>query len=239
YTCEFFDLEEKTSDFAPRWIIERYRTEYLNQQDELVARIITSNIRAERRGMKKKGKDVNLELPHPWSEEELAEIESEVLAEEIRGDSTRYWDDVVVGEAIPQLVKGPLTITDIIAWFAATVPLEAGSIALRHYRRRPGLAMIHPDTRAREMIEIVHFDREAARTVGLPYPYDLGAQRQSWLIQSLTHWAGDHGWLKRNSTQYRKFVYLSDVLWIRGKVTSKYIDGDGDHCVDIESSALN
>lgn len=237
--CMFTGLEEKRGKFAERMLIESYTTEFRNQRDDILAKLTTTNIRAERRSMKQKVEKSELQLPHPWTEDELTKIEDEVVNESIRGSEVRYWEDVQVGDEIPQLMKGPLTITDIVSWFAATVPMETGSIALRRYRKHPGLALIHPATRAREMIELVHFDVQAAKTVGRPYPYDLGAQRHSWLLQSITHWTGDDGWVKRNAAEYRKFVYLSDILRIRGKVTKKYIDEDGDHCIEIESSAMN
>ena len=50
---------------------------------------------------------------------------------------------------------------------------------------------------------------------------------------------GDDAWLKRSYTEYGKFVYLSDVVRIKGKVTKKYKDEEGDHCVHIERSAIN
>jgi hypothetical protein len=45
--------------------------------------------------------------------------------------------------------------------------------------------------------------------------------------------------IQHSRAEYRKFVYLSDVLWIKGKIKNKYIDEDGEYCVDIETSALN
>jgi hypothetical protein len=49
---------------------------------------------------------------------------------------------------------------------------------------------------------------------------------------------GDDGWLKKCYAEYRSFVYYSDVIWVRGKVTNKYIDG-AEYCVDIETSGVN
>ena len=45
--------------------------------------------------------------------------------------------------------------------------------------------------------------------------------------------------MKKNYAEYRKFVYFSDVVWFKGKVTKKYVDEDGENCVDIETSAYN
>ena len=50
---------------------------------------------------------------------------------------------------------------------------------------------------------------------------------------------GDDAWLKRSYTEYKKFVYLSDVIRLKGKVVEKFIDDEGDYCVRIERFAIN
>jgi hypothetical protein len=45
--------------------------------------------------------------------------------------------------------------------------------------------------------------------------------------------------LKTCFAEYRRFVYLSDVVWLKGRVTKKYIDDAGESCVDIETWAEN
>jgi len=74
--------------------------------------------------------------------------------------------------------------------------------------------------------------------MGVPLQYDVGFQRQCWHIHLLTNWMGDEGWIKRASAQYRRFVYHSDVIWLKGAVTKKYID-DGEPCVDVSTTAFN
>jgi acyl dehydratase len=85
----------------------------------------------------------------------------------------------------------------------------------------------------------VHYNRQAAKAAGLPYPYNAGVQTQSWLINLFTNWMGDEGWLKRNYAEYRRFVYFSDAVWMKGKIVKKYIDENGEHCVDIETHGIN
>ncbi|MGO8894686.1 MAG: hypothetical protein ACLP8X_07845 [Streptosporangiaceae bacterium] len=58
-------------------------------------------------------------------------------------------------------------------------------------------------------------------------------------IHQLTHWAGDHARIKQARAQYRKFVYLSDVVELRGTVTATRVDDDGDHVADIRTEAVN
>ena len=172
---------------------------------------------------------------------DLKKIDKEVLAEEIRGSTVRYWEDVQVGEELPAVVKGPFGLTDMIAYCigAAPVQIAAHGTQLRLYKEHPAWAFRDPSTSAWEPVYGVHYNLAAANSVGLPFPYDVGAQRQGWLINLLTNWMGDEGWLKKSYAEYRKFVYLSDAIWFKGKVTAKYIDDDGEYCVDVQTSAIN
>lgn len=237
----FTGYEEKPSQFAGRMIMEYQEARYFNQREELVAKAKTWVVRTERRAARETGKYKDILLPHPWTEEELQKIEEEVLAEEVRGSNVRYWEDVEVGEELKPVVKGPFGLTDMIAFCAGASPIQllAHGEALRLYRRHPAWCVRDSQTFALEPIYSVHYNKAVANAVGLPYPYDVGAQRQCWLIHLFTNWMGDEGWLKKNYAEYRKFVYHSDVVWFQGKVTRKYIDEEGEYCVDIETHAVN
>ncbi len=239
--CIFTGFEEKKSEFAGRMIMEYQEARYYNQKEKLIAKCNGWIVRTERRAAREKGKYHRIQLPHPWTEEGLKEIEEEILKEEIRGAKVRYFEYVKVGEELMPVIKGPFGLTDMIAYCvgAAPVQLLAHGISLRLYRRHPAWAFRDPNTYALEPIYGVHYNKAAANAAGLPYPYDVGVQRHCWLIHLLTNWIGDDGWIKRNYAEYRKFVYHSDVVWFKGKVTKKYIDEDGECCVDIETSAIN
>ncbi len=233
----------KKSAFAEKTVIERNDNLYRNQRGELVAKVSWEVTHFERGKARKTGKYHYIELPHPWTEEELRRIEEEVLAEERNGPNTPCWDDVEIGQEINPLVKGPITMTDEIAFLiggGAPIPrLTANVTALRFYRRHPNWAFRDPTSRALEPIYAVHYNREAARAQGLPYQYDVGFQRNSWQIQLITNWMGDEGWLKRSYCEFRKFVYFSDVVWLRGKITEKFVSEDNECCVKIETTTIN
>ena len=239
--CTFTGFDVKGSQFAGKTVFEYQRSNFYNQNGELVAETDLWLVRAERRTARKTGKYHRIQLPHPWTEEELAKVEEETLAEEIRGSAVRYWEDVEVNEELKPVVKGPFGLTDIISYCvgAAPVQIAAHGVQLRLYRSHPAWAFRDPLTYALEPVYSVHYNKPAAEAAGLPYPYDVGAQRQSWLINLLTNWMGDEGWLKTNYAEYRKFVYHSDVVWLKGKVVKKYVDQDGECCVDVQTSALN
>jgi len=237
----FTHFEEKESRFAEKIVIVHYDDNYFNQSGEVVANAKAWSVRAERKTARKKGKYSGIKLPHPWTEKELKEIERQVLDEEIRGSRVRYWEDVNEGDEMQPLVKGPLGVTDMIAYCIGScpVPLKALGAALRDYKRHPGWAFRDLNTGALEPTFAVHYHRDAAESAGVPYMYDVGTQRQQWLIQHLTNWVGDEGWLKNCYAEYRRFVYLSDVLWLKGKITKKYFDENGEACVDIKTWAEN
>ena len=231
----------KPSSFAERIIIDRKENTYTNQNNELVARVKWSSIRVERAKAKRKGKYSNIQLPHPWTDEELKKIEEEVLAEEVRGTNVRYWEDTGVGEELKPVVKGPFGLTDMVAYCVGAQPvrLAAHGAQLRYYQEHPAFSFRDPETCALEPIYAVHYNKAAANAAGLPYQYNAGVQTQSWLIGLLTNWMGDEGWLKKNYAEYRNFVYFSDAVWFKGKVVKKYIDENGEYCVDIETHGIN
>ena len=153
----------------------------------------------------------------------------------------RYWEDVAIGEELRPVVKGIFGLTDMVAYCvgAAPIQLAAHGVQLRLYRRHPDWSFRDPTTNALEPIYSVHFNKVAANNAGLPFPYDVGAQRNGWLIQLLTNWMGDEGWLKKNYAEYRRFVYLSDTVWLKGKVVKKYTDDESEYCVEIETHGMN
>jgi acyl dehydratase len=244
--CYFVGFDTKSSKFAGKTVFEYQRFEYWNQRDELVSRGYNLLVRYERQTAKQKsaegeGKYDHIQVPHPWTPEEQAKVDEDCLAEEIRGSNTRYWEDVNVGDELTPVVKGVFGLTDMIAYCvgAAPVVIAAHGVQLRNYRRHPAWAFRDPVLGAWEPVYGVHYLVPAAKGVGAMYAYDVGVQRNCWMANLFTNWMGDEGWLKSLSAQYRQFVYLSDAVWFRGKVTNKYVDDNGEYCVDIEAHGVN
>jgi acyl dehydratase len=231
------------SRFAGRRIKDYLRQEYRNQHDELVATFICSRVRFERTEAQGRAESRAVTIPHPWTEDEILQIEADILAEAPRGAEPRYWDDVQVGDEIDTVTKGPIGLTDEIAFVAAgaaPIPrLAAHGVALRRYRRHPRWAYRDPATHALEPVYSVHYNDYAARLQGAQAAYDVGIQRTCWQIHSLTNWMGDGGKLKAADSQYRAHVYLSDVVRLGGRVVAKEIDDAGDHVVHLTTWATN
>lgn len=244
--CYFVGYDVKRSKFAGKSVFEYQRFEYWNQRNELVSRGHNMLVRYERQTAIKqtsegKGKYDHIELPHPWTPEEQKKVDDDCMAEKLRGGEVRYWEDVNVGDELPQIVKGIFGLTDMIAYCvgAAPVQLAAHGVQLRQYKKHPAWAFREPGLGSWEPVYSVHYLDSAAKGVGAAYAYDVGVQRHCWFNNLFTSWMGDEGWLKKTSAQYRQFVYLSDAVWFRGKVTKKYIDENGEHCVEIEAYGIN
>lgn len=242
--CVFTSFEgPKKSSFADETVIDHFQNQYWNQKGDLIARYHWWVVHFSRAKARQKSIKNDITLPHPWTDEELVKLEEEVLSEEIRGDEKRYWEDVNIGDELKPVIKGPLGTTDEVAYvIGGGVPIPrvaAHGVAMAAYRKHPAWAFRDPNTKALEPIFAVHYNKQAAKAMGLPEAYDVGLQRHCWGIHLITNWMGNDGWLKRSYAEYRKFVYLSDVVRLKGKVTKKYIDGEGDYCLEIERHAVN
>lgn len=233
----------KPSSFAGETVVDKFTNVYKNQFGATIARIAWQVFNFERNTARKRVVHRDLSVPHRWTDEELADLELRVLGEHPRGSTTRTWEETSVGDALGSLTKGPIGLTDEIAFVAgggAPIPrLSANAVALRAYAKHPSWAFRDNLTGAKEPIYSVHYNERAAHAMGVPYQYDVGFQRQCWQIQHLTNWAGDEGWVKYAEAQYRQFVFLGDAVTLTGRVLKKRIDDSGEHVVDIETQAVN
>ena len=88
--------------------------------------------------------------------------------EEIRGAEPRYWEDVKEGQELPHVVKGPLRVTDNIAWkigWGFMPFVYAHKVAVDLYKKHPH-AFILNESGIPDVPERVHWDTEFARRVG-------------------------------------------------------------------------
>ncbi len=83
---------------------------------------------------------VNTRPPPHYTEEELAQIYRLYADEDVRGATPRYWDEVTVGEALPTMAKGPMTVTGFIAYAQGWggLYIRANKLAWRQVTRIPG-----------------------------------------------------------------------------------------------------
>ncbi|MFQ5825800.1 MAG: MaoC family dehydratase N-terminal domain-containing protein [Dehalococcoidia bacterium] len=238
-TEKLTDVIEKPSRYAGRMIIQVSESTFHNQRGEVAAVAKGWCIRTERATPREQGKYSRTGRAE-YTPEQLRAIEGAYDREEVRGANPRYWEEVNVGDELTPVVKGPLSMRDIIAWCmgAGSYFMRAHRLALDYRRQHPGVAMLDTGTGTQDVPELVHMEDSRAQEIGIPGAYDYGPQRISWLGHLVTNWMGDDGFLKRLYAELRLFNVIGDTTWCRGRVTRKYIQ-DGESLVDLEIWAQN
>jgi acyl dehydratase len=236
------DLKEHDTKFAGRAVQQTYHVRFFNQRGDLLAEADSWCFRTERDQARESGTkydDLKARAPRRYSEAELAEAYRLYATEEIRGATPRWWDDVQVGEALPRMLKGPMTVTGFIAYAQGWggLYIRANKLAWKMIHQHPGLGIKNrfgiPDCPER-----VHWEDEFARAVGAPDAYDYGPERCSWLTHHLTNWMGDDGFLRRATCKIRRHNPVGDLLFIKGTVTRTFVEA-GRHLVEIAQEARN
>ncbi len=231
-------LEKHDSKWGGTAYHQTMEFRFTDQNGELVAIYAPVNVRAERAATREKKKYEGFQ-EWKYSDGEIAEIEAGYDAEERRGAIPRYWEDVNIGDTIGHVVKGPLTVTDIICWWMGMGAPYLFAFGIRHkrMRERPGLAIVDPDTNIRHSGETAHFDDKLARRSGAGAPYDIGRQRTAWFMHLLTNWAGDAGWVSHIRARFDKPNYVGDTTWVPGTVAEKVVR-DGVPQVRVDMTAV-
>jgi acyl dehydratase len=235
------DLIEHETHFAGRAIQQIYHVNFRNQKGELVAEADSWCFRTDRDHARSGPKyaDVKNRPPKHYTEKELAAIFDLYAKEDVRGATPRYWEDVHVGDKLPTMAKGPMTITGFIAYAQGWggLYIRANKLNWKQFSKHPGLGIPNrfnvPDCPER-----VHWDSEFALRVGAPGAYDYGPERCSWLTHHLTNWMGDDGFLRKASSKIRRHNPEGDAIRIDGHVTRTFVE-EGRHLVEIAQEARN
>jgi len=111
---------------------------------------------------------------------------------------TVYFDNVAAAHELPKIRKGPMSTAHIMRW----------SAAMENWHR-------------------IHYDYNyATQHDKLPNVLVNGSWKQHVLVQLLTEWAGETGWLWKMNFQYRGMNVPGDTLTAWGRVTGKETRGD-------------
>ncbi|MFJ2033175.1 MaoC family dehydratase N-terminal domain-containing protein [Streptosporangium sp. NPDC087985] len=230
-------VTEKTGSHAKRFIVQTGETLYFNQRDELVSRAEADVLRIPRKGS---GKGlVGFESRkaagrQKYTPEQIEEVRQAYLSQKPRGSKPLYWESVCVGDELPPIPKGPLTIVDIMAFYVGRrntyPPLK---LAFAERERHPANVFVSPSTGIPVHPAAGHLDEEIAHEVGMPGIYDQGWMRANWLGHLITDWCGDHGFVRKLGIRLQLPNLIGDLTWCRGIVVRKYVEND-EHLVDIE-----
>ena len=234
------DLIEHETKFAGRAVQQIYHVNFFNQMGDKVAEADSWCFRTDRDQAREEGTkyaELKAKPPRHYTDEELARLYKLYAGEEMRRGLPRYWDGVEVGEQLPTMAKGPMTVTGFIAFAQGWggLYIRANKLAYKQLQKHPGLGIPNkfgiPDVPER-----VHWEDDLATLVGTPAAYDYGPERCSWMSHHLTNWMGDSGFLRRIEVKIRRHNPVGDTIHINGEVTRKFVEG-GAHYVEISQKA--
>jgi acyl dehydratase len=229
------EMYEKKSSTGRRLIFVISECTYWNQNDAVVAKATGAMIRTTQVGT-----ELLFERPiYRYSDKELEEIDEAFKGERRTGNQTLYWEEVSIGKEIPPIVRGPLTIGDMVCWNAALGPsYKAGRLGYLDLLKAPHAAVRNPITGWPVKYSQQHEDFNLASQRGMPGPFDNGVMRFAWAAPLVTNWIGDEGFLRKLYVQVRTPNIYGDTTWYRGKVVEKSLEGKTG-VVKIEITGVN
>ncbi|MDQ1503823.1 MAG: hypothetical protein QOD57_1550 [Actinomycetota bacterium] len=232
-------IEIKPSAFSRRTIKQTFQVRFLDQAQDLVADADSWVFRTERDTAREVGKYAEVPVQTRYDTDQIDEIAAAYRSYRRRGAEPLLWEDVDEGVPLPELLKGPLTVTGMIAWDQGWggLYIRAHGMAFALFDAHPALAIPNGQG-VPDVPERVHWDQELATGIGAPGPYDYGPERITWLSQLVTDFIGDGALLRRLNVQVRRFNVIGDLTRCRGTVTRKYRDGDR-HLIECTLGAVN
>jgi acyl dehydratase len=156
------ELVEKQEKYAGRQFQQIYRTEYKDEDDQLLTTVYSYSFRTERQAASSKGKYAKIERK-TWTDDELNLVEADIEQEREmrRGATPRFIESVSVGDSVGPVVKGPLTATDCICFL-----IGFGYIFVRAHRQWHEFRSLHPKAGIKnsygvwDIPERVHWEEE-------------------------------------------------------------------------------
>ncbi len=230
------DIKVEPSRFAGQRLTIYERIDYVRQGGDIFAGCNSWTISVDVTKAREQNKYGDLIKKPVYTRKDLQAIYSAQDSEIIRGAEQRYWEDIEIGQELPQIVRGPYTLSENIA-FSQGIGIHGHVLSDRLSRLRadkdPGYKPVYdPD--------FIGFSPTSVPPNGPGFErlFAPGIQVEAWCTVLLTNWIGDDGFLWKLNVQFRGFTTLGDTSWCKGKIINKYTD-HGKYCVDIDLHCEN
>jgi hypothetical protein len=171
------------------------------------------------------------------------------------GHKERWWDDVNVGDPLPERVFGPHSVASFATEWRAYIVNTWGTMNLRKldllalgftaemagWENDPDVQRVNPELTdgAYYGPSRGHLFPRWARKIGMPRAYGYGASMGAWVTDFLTGWAGEHGRVIHSAANYRGPALSGDITVQTAEVVSKFVDEEGRHLVQIKHKMAN
>ena len=252
-----FDYVVKDTGFGPT-CFQRGDNYYRNQNGELISKQRSTAIRYHAAAGSETVNTEEFDEPE-WTDEELESLEERKFAWVSMihdlGHKERWWDDVNIGDELPERLFGPHTVASFATeWRSYLFSIwgtldrrELDLVALGFTEEMAG----HENDPVMERINPFltdgayygpsrgHLFPKYARMIGMPRAYGYGASMGSWVTDYLAGWAGEHGMVVHSTAAYRAPALSGDVTIQTGEVVDKMVDDEGRHLVQVKHRMSN
>ncbi|CAN7659087.1 MaoC family dehydratase N-terminal domain-containing protein [Phenylobacterium sp. LjRoot225] len=253
-----YDYVVKETSFAGPTCFQRGDNFYRNQAGELLAKQRSTSIRysAEAGGESVKAEEAEDPV---WADDELEALEDRkfqwIQMLHDLGHKQRWWDDVKVGDQLPERVFGPHSVASFTTEWRAYLMNVWGALEMRKndlaalgftkemggHENDPDMLRINPELTdgAYYGPSRGHLFPRWARRIGMPRAYGYGASMGSWVTDYLAGWAGEHGMIVHSTANYRGPALAGDITVQTAEVVEKSVDQDGRHLVHVKHKMAN
>jgi len=253
------DYAVKETKFAGPTCFQRGDNDYYNDRGELVARQRSTSIRYGVAAAREMAMMDNTEDPE-WSDEEIAKLEERkfqwIQMLHDLGHGKRFWEDVNVGDVLPERVFGPHSVASFATeWRAYLFTLWGGTHRrtdldlealgftreMAGHENDPVMEAINP-----ELTDGAYYGPSRghqfprwARFIGMPRAYGYGASMVTWANDYLAGWAGEWGMVVHSNTACRGPAFSGDITIQTGSVIDKFVDDEGRSVVQVDCKMSN
>jgi acyl dehydratase len=228
-----FDYKIAETRFSGPTMFSRGDTTYINQRGELVCKQRSTSVRYLAENARKLGmfKD---NVPRTWDDGEIEDLEKRKLEYYQSfldlGHEKRLF--VKAGDRLPARPIGPHTIATfttewrsylMTVWGASREVGESSTLRagwLPEMSRDEEGAKIDPSNAdgLYKGPSRGHVQTRYAQLIGMPREYGYGASMGAWIIDYLTNWAGEWGFVRHSNMQYRAPALSGDATFLEGRV---------------------
>ncbi|MBH0113910.1 MaoC family dehydratase N-terminal domain-containing protein [Novosphingobium sp. YJ-S2-02] len=251
------DYTVKETGFGPT-CFQRGDNYYRNQHGELICKQRSTALRYNAAAGGARVDPAQFEEPE-WSDDEIEALEARkftwIKMLHDLGHDERWWDDVAIGDQLPERVFGPHSVASFTTEWRAYLFTIWGTIDRRQidmealgftremagHENDPVMERINPELTdgAYYGPSRGHLFPRYARKIGMPRAYGYGASMGSWITDYLAGWAGEHGMVVHSIANYRGPALSGDITIQTAEVTDKSIEEDGRHLVHVKHLMQN
>lgn len=254
-----FDYSVKDTKFAGPTCFQRGDNYYRNQHGDLIAKQRSTSIRYKADAGREHTPLENADEP-VWTDAELATVEDRKAAwiQTLHdlGHDKRYWDDIEIGDALPERVIGPHSIASFTTEWRAYLFTGWGTITRRTDLDMAAIGFVEEMAGAEQdpVIERInpeltdgayigpsrgHLFKRWAQFIGMPREYGYGASMGAWIIDYMSGWAGEHGMVVHSVANYRGPALIGDITVMNAEVIDKLVDDEGRHLIQVDFKMKN